>query len=233
MLGRICIDHTRRFRVALEEEEILGLRLLKALVPAPGRAGQLRRAARLLAKKKVGRVLVPDGFADWEGLERYGLKRVETEDFCRAIAAPLTLAALRRMDVADESATVVLRGERVTRAMRMAAIALCQRVRNVVISAHIGGEGLQAELRREYGVPNMEEGRGRIPDVALHFSESHGNAAVIFRLYGRDPDLNGLQVGCAYPGIPGDCEQLPLLAALWETGKLRADDPKIIRAEDT
>lgn len=228
MLGRICIDPQRRFRVTLEEENILGLRILKASVPAPGRAGQLRRAARLLAKRKVGRVLVPDGFTAWELLERYGLKRVETEDFRRAIAAPLALAALRRMDVMDESATVVLRGERVTRAMRMAAISLCRRVRNVVISAHIGGEGLQAELRREYGVPNVEEGRGRIPDVALHFSESHGNGAIIFRLYGREPDMNGMKVGSARPGLPEDSEQLALMAALWEAGKLRVDDPEII-----
>ena len=211
----------------MEQETIQGLRLWKVSVPAPGRPGQLRKAARLLRKRKVSRVLVPDGFDGWPILEPYGLYPVETEDFCRAMAAPLAAAALRRMDVTDESATVVLRGERVTRAMRMAALTLCRNVRNVVVSAPIGGEALQAELRREFGVPNVEEGRGRVPDVALHFSESYGNAAEIFRLYGPEPDLNGLQITCKGEGLPRDCQTLQLMAALWETGKLRGEEPEI------
>lgn len=227
MMGRICLEKGIRWRMSAERETILGLTLLKVAVPAPGRPGQLRRAARILRRHKVSRVLAPEGFDAWPLLEQYGLYPVETEEFCRAMAAPLVLAALRRVEVSDESATVALRGERVTRAMRMAALSLCRGVRNVVISAPIGGEALQAELRREFGVPNVEEGRGRIPDVAVHFSERHGTGAAIFRLYGPAPDLNGLQIGCRREGLPEDCQLLPMMAALWETGKLRVEEPEI------
>lgn len=198
----------------------MGLRLLRVCVPAPGRRGQLRRAARLLVKARVGRVLVPTGFGAWDLLGKYGLSPVETEDFCRAMAAPLALGALKGLGLDPGAAAVALRGERVTRPMRMAALALCPRVRSLTVSAPLGGEALQAELRREYGVADVAEGR-RTPDVAVHFSEIWGGGAVVLRLYGPAPELAGLTLDCAVPELPEDCQRLPLLAALWETGRLR------------
>lgn len=227
MLGRICIAKTTLWRVTAEDEDILGLRLLKVTIPPTGRRLQLHTAARLLVKNRVGRVLVPEHFAHWALLGRYGLSPVGTEDFCRGMAAPLALAGLQRLEIPEEAATVVLRGERVTRAMRLAALALCPRVRGVIVTAHAGGEALQAELRREYGVPSLEESWGRAPDVAVHFSEFHGGGRLLLRLYGPEPDLAGLSICCRRESLPKDCEPMPLMAALWETGKLRGDDSDI------
>lgn len=115
---------------------------------------------------------------------------------------------------------MVLRGERVTRAMRMSALKLCPEVKNLLIAAPVGGAGLQAELRREYGVPALEDAPGRAPDLAIHFAPSAGGGARIVDLSGNSPRMDHFSFALREQTLPEDCEGLPLLAALWETGRL-------------
>ena len=82
-------------------------------------------------------MLVPEGFAAWPLLERYGLRRVDPVPFLRAHAAPLTLALLAHMGVPPQQACVALRGREVDRSMVQAAQVLCPQVREIAVSAAI------------------------------------------------------------------------------------------------
>lgn len=61
---------------------------------------------------------------------------------------------LRREGIPPHQGTVALRGRRVDRDMVRAAEFLCSRVRDVAVSAPVGGGELAAWLRREFGAPS-------------------------------------------------------------------------------
>ena len=143
-IGQIAVGRKRSLRTQFSPERVLDMPILRAEIPEPWRPRRLRRAARALRKQGVKRVLVPAGFAQWDTLESAGLGPVETGEFCRALAPAVALAALTGAHIRPEGATVVLRGERVTRAMRMSALKLCPEVKNLLIAAPVGGAGLQA-----------------------------------------------------------------------------------------
>ena len=131
MFGRICCLEKRGWRVRLVREEILGLTLLRAEVPAPVRPRRLKKAARLLAGQGIRRVVAPPGFGDWPLLRSQGLEPVETAGLCQAMGARLAQAALRERGLRASESTVALRAQRVTRALRLTALELCPVVRRV------------------------------------------------------------------------------------------------------
>lgn len=221
MIGHIVPGPGRALGLRLSIERALGLPLLRVETPGPEiKPRHTRRAARILRKKGVRRVLVPAEFPHWDILERHGLQGVETGEFCRALAAPIALAALKRDGVRPQMATVVLRGERVTRAMRTAALALCSRVKHLVISAPTGGEALRAELRQEFGIPALEDGPARRSDLGIHFSPAAGRGERTIDLAGPEPSVEGFSFSVERGEFPADCQTVPLLSALWESGRL-------------
>lgn len=227
MIGRISMDGGRRIQCA--RESILDMPFLHVALPRNCRPRHVRRAGRLLAKAGVRRAVVPAGFPYWNILEKCGVGRVEPGDFCRACAAPIALAAL-----ADPaSATVILRGERVTRAMRMAALALCPQVRNLLVAAPVGGGALQAELRREYGVPALDDRPGRAADLAVHFSPSPGEGRRVLDLSGPCPGLDEFTISRAPGPLPEGTDRLPLMAVLWENGRISPGEVTVIPISDT
>ena len=153
MLGELvyCADGDGQPR----RQERYGLTVLRAEVRPGGwgEAGRLKRAARRLARLGVCRVLVPEEFCRWELLYRWGLGPVDPVPFFRACAGGLALAVLRREGIPPHQGTVALRGRRVDRDMVRAAEFLCSRVRDVAVSAPVGGGELAAWLRREFGAP--------------------------------------------------------------------------------
>ena len=56
--------------------------------------------------------------------------------------------------------------------------------------------------------------------MALHFAPAAGRGERLADLSGPSPVLEGLSFTLDGQELPGDCEPLPLLAALWETGRL-------------
>ena len=212
---------------------LYGLPVLRCHTDPEGFWGErrLKKAGRSLCTGGAVRALVPTGFDRWPLLLALGLRPMDPGPFLRAHAAPLTASLLERQGLAPDRATVALRGQRADGAMLRAALALCPRVRRLTISAPRGGERLAAWLRQEYGLPILPADApaqaalllqpGAEPDAA------DGSALCpALTLFGPAPDLAGLRL--AAPDLAQeDREALPLLSALWEGGRLTAEQLKI------
>lgn len=223
MLGQLVL--TPRGRGRPEAAELYGLTVLRTEVDRSGFWGErrLRRAGRALRRNGIGRVLAPGDLLPL--LEALGLRRVEPEPLLRAQSAALALAALERRGLPPDRAVVALRGLRADRELLRAAEELCPKVRGLVIDAPRGGRELACWLRREYGVPILPEGeRGQ---AALVFQAGClRREEVSLELFGPRPRLAGLTLTVPRLG-EGDREDLSLLTALWEGGRLRPEDIKI------
>lgn len=223
MLGQLIL--TPRGRGKPEAVNLYGLTVLRVEVDSSGFWGKRRlcRAGRTLRRNGVVRVLAPEELLPLLG--ELGLRRVNPEPFVRAQAAPLALAALERLGLAPDRAAVALRGLRTDHDFLRTAEELCPRVRSLIIDAPRGGRELAQRLRREYGVPILPEGeRGQAALVFQVGCSRRGEVSL--ELFGPRPQLAGLIL--TVPGLEeGDREDLPLLAALWEGGRLRPEDIKI------
>lgn len=211
MLGRIRWSGDRKIR--LERETVLGMPLLALNLPERERGLERRvgKGARLLTAHRVTRVLTPQGFVWWPVLELVGLRPVDTKGLRCALAAPWVRACLAAQGIPPGRAVVRLCGERVAPDVVLTVYQLCQVVRNLVIDLP-QGEMLAARIRREYGVPILPA-RCAQADLTLRFN---GGPALDHAAFA----LKGVQ-------LPGDCEPLPFLAALWECGRIKTEDIEI------
>ena len=227
MLGQLVFDGGRGGpRRAL----LYGLPVLRCQADPEGFWGErrLKRAGRSLCAGGAVRALVPAGFDRWTLLLKLGLRPVDPGAFLRAQAAPLAASLLERQGLAPDRATVALRGRRADGEMLRAALALCPRVRRLTISAPQGGEELAAWLRREYGLPILPADAPAQAALLLQpgTEPEDANPCPALTLFGPEPDLAGLRLSA--PDLaPTDREDLPLLSALWEGGRLGPEQLKI------
>lgn len=227
MLGQLVFDGGRGGpRRAL----LYGLPVLRCQADPEGFWGErrLKRAGRSLCAGGAVRALVPAGFDRWPLLLKLGLRPVDPGAFLRAQAAPLAASLLERQGLAPDRATVALRGRRADGEMLRAALALCPRVRRLTISAPQGGEELAAWLRREYGLPILPADAPAQAALLLQpgTEPEDANPCPALTLFGPEPDLAGLRLSA--PNLaPTDREDLPLLSALWEGGRLGPEQLKI------
>ena len=227
MLGQLVLDGGRGGpRRAL----LYGLPVLRCHTDPEGFWGErrLKRAGRSLCAGGAVRALVPAGFDRWPLLLKLGLRPVDPGAFLRAQAAPLAASLLERQGLAPDRATVALRGRRADGEMLRAALSLCPRVRRLTISAPQGGEELAAWLRREYGLPILPADAPAQAALLLQpgTEPEDANPCPALTLFGPEPDLAGLRLSA--PDLaPTDREDLPLLSALWEGGRLGPEQLKI------
>ena len=225
LVGIVALEERRGRRPVVTEERVLGLRCLRVSVPVrPGlredrRKRRAEQGAAALYRAGVRRALTAEDFPDWPALEGQGLRSVDPEPFCQAIAVPLALAALRRAGILRVRATVALSGPRVSRPLFAAAARLCPQVRHLVVDVPGEGEELAAWLREEYGAAVLRPG-GAAPDVTLAFGPGGEERGTVLRLYGPVPGLAGLRPILEEGGLPPDLAPLPLLSLLWECGRL-------------
>lgn len=225
MIGQLVTVPGGRGRA--EPGRLYGLSVLRAEADPAGFWGErrLRRAGKGLRRGGVLRVLVPGDFDRWPALALFGLRPVEVDAFVRNQSATLALELLERRGLTPDRAVVALRGVRADRDMARSAAALCRQVRGLVVDAPRGGEELAAWLRREFGIPVLPPGEGCHAALCFHpdCPQREGEA---LELYGPRPRLAGLALSA--PRLAEeDRENLPLLSALWEGGKLGPDDIKI------
>lgn len=230
MLGQLILED--RGGGKAERTQLYGLTVLRARADPEGWLGRrrLKKAGWALRRGGALRTLAPAGFQQWELLESCGLVPVSPLAFLRAQGAPLALGALERQGLAPDRSAVTLRGERVDRELVRAAVELCPRVRHLVIDAPRGGTELAAWLRREFGIPVLPAEEPAPVSVGFgprgESGQDGGEKGMCLSLYGARPDLAGLSVTA--PSLaPLDQTQLPLLAALWEVGRLPPEEIKI------
>ena len=224
MLGQVRLSAEGRGRIAAGR--LYGLPVLRAETDLEGMFGSLRlkRAGRGLRRGGVLRVLTPAQFDRWPLLRELGLGPVSPEPLVRSLSAPLALESLRRKGVLPANSAVALRGLRADWDMRRAAEELCPQVRRLVVDAPSGGEELARWLRWEFGIPILPAGeRGQVT-LCFHPEVDTGEEDAL-ELYGPSPRLAGLTVTA--PALEGaDRDDLPLLTALWEGGRLGRGDIK-------
>ena len=94
MVGIVALEERRGRRPVVTEERVLGLRCLRVSVPVrPGlrddrRKRRAEQGAAALYRAGVRRALTAEDFPDWPALEGQGLRSVDLEPFCQAIAVP-------------------------------------------------------------------------------------------------------------------------------------------------
>ena len=227
MLGQLVFDGGRG---GPQRALLYGLPVLRCQADPEGFWGErrLKRAGRSLCARGAVRALVPADFDRWPLLLKLGLRPVDPGAFLRAQAAPLAASLLERQGLAPDRATVALRGRRADGEMLRAALALCPRVRRLTISAPQGGEELAAWLRREYGLPILPADAPAQAALLLQpgTEPEDANPCPALTLCGPEPALAGLRLSA--PDLaPTDREDLPLLSALWEGGRLGPEQLKI------
>ena len=209
MLGRIRWEDRRK--LFLEEERLLDLPLLTLTLPDRERGSErrLNRGVRLLRQRRVTRVLTPAGFDGWPALYERGLRAVDTAPLRCALVPAWVRASLEVKGVRPENAVLCLHGNRESPEMARSALALCPLVRGLVIDAP--GGALAARLQREFGLPILPARSARA-HLALTFDPS--------------PNLTG-KFTLQAARLPEGFDSLPLLAALWESGRVKTEDIQI------
>lgn len=213
-----------RGRARLERWSLLGLELPRVRTPVPAGLGGARLArrvdwgAKLLAKAGVRRVLTAAGFPCRDVLARRGLEPVDPGPFCRFLAAPLVLAALEKLGVAPERASVSLWAPVVSPTLLRAAEALCPRVRLLSVDVPRERDALAAWLWREFGA--AVPAPGRRAHAAVWFAAGGGEGEAVLRLYGPAPDLAGLALTPPAALVETGLDPLSAMALLWEAGRL-------------
>lgn len=186
-------------RLRYFEEEAGGLSLLR--VELPERREQKRlicRAGRFLRRAGICHLL---NGAD--GVERYGLRVVETGSLYRANAAKVAIEVLkyRRMDPAH---TVIgLRGNRWTREMSAACRELAPKTRSLSLALPEPAlEEAAWELQQKFGL-SVAYGDG---DLTLCFHQCPAGKGRL--LLGEErPKVERVQFGRNYPQLPADAAE--------------------------
>lgn len=228
MYGHFMIQEERvGWRPVLTQEEVFQLPLLRVEVPVRPYFGEgifrrrVYRAAERLWEEGINRVLVPREFPHclWKPLQHAGLQPVEVEPFCQAAAVKLILKELLRRGKTPARSTVCLSGSSAGGALQRTAEELAPSVGRLVIDAGAQGAALTDWLGREFGLPRIEPGAVR-PDLTAAFAPEREGTRADLRLYGPMPDLGALRLTAAERSLPKDIAPLPLLAVLWESGRL-------------
>ena len=223
MLGRLEFVSGERNRGGMED--LYGLRVLRMQTDPEGWLGErrLRRAGAALRRGGALRVLLPKSFCQWGILERFGLRGVDPTPFLHFCAPELAVQGLMRRDVDPAGATVALSGNRADGDMVRAAVRLCPRVRRLVIAAQ-GGERLALRLREEFGIPVLPPEQPAHVELNFHPGTGRGDTRCL-KLYGREPELDGGSI--TFSALKeGEKEDISLLCALWEGGKLDVEGLK-------
>lgn len=222
MVGQLVYCTGERGKPAAEVVQLYGLPVIRISLSPDGfwAERRLRQAGRLFRQRGCRRVLVPDDFSRWDVLEYWGLRPVEPLPFLRAHAAEIAIAALWRQGLKPEKCAVALRAVRTEQELIRAADALCPVVRELCITAPQGGEVLCARLRREYGMAVCPDYRGVDAAVCFHPETTESGGVVLLKLFSPSVDLCGVSVTAGGIEQVGGTQYLPLLTALWESGRI-------------
>jgi len=207
-------------RVELEAERVGELPLLRGVLREEEGLSRwrlrrrVRKLRRMLARRGVRRLVVPEGFPYAEDFADFG--RIEPLHFYRAVLDVLALGCLEAEGIAPERAVVALSAPRLCGELMAAAQRLCPQVRGLLIDVPGEGARYAGWLHRHYGLPVCPRAGA---DVTVALSPGGGRWGRVVELSEERVELGGLILAAPELELPPACEE-QLLAALWETGLL-------------
>lgn len=170
----------REKAVLVRERSLLHVRILCVEIlrgPKTPEALLRRRvtaAGKRLHKLGIHRVILPEGFAYLEQLEKWEIEPVSTLSLRKTLAADWARWNLAERGIPAAGARVAVSSEEMTGEVVRTVTELSLRHRYVLLAVPYGGEELCRQLRREYGVslllgPSREQLEGA--DGLLLFGE--------------------------------------------------------------
>ena len=234
MFGYVEWSEARKGRrsVTAEERIIGGVRFCVVTVyRGRGRQAELHRrcgrAARLLRRAGVGRVVLPPDSQEEACFTRCGIRPVSDLGLRREVAAELTSFAMAQRGIQPGGATVAVTADRLSAEVIRTVTALCRRCRYLLLQVPYGGEAFCREMRRTQGVSirlDPTEEQLEQADILLCFAPLRTPPAkgkLCLPLYAGVEDV--FTWSAAVPGQGGEESRTALLAALWEVGALRPE----------
>lgn len=213
MIAELWEAGERRFFPRYLPEAMLGLPVLRTELPPGISPRRLVGVAGSLRKRGIRRFFTAPAL---KNVALPGLSPVDPLPLLRARGDALALALLEEVPLRERR--VALRGEKADPLACKLAMALCPQVGVLLLDFDRGEEELRDLLRREQGAAAPALGGGLAPQVSLELSPRPVIGGEILRLWG-EPRLAGLTL-TAELSLPPDCDPLPLLTLLWETGRI-------------
>jgi hypothetical protein len=214
MVGHLVWQEKGR-RLRLGEEELLGLRLLRAEVP--GRPGEPRakkrwdKAVNRLRAQGAGLLLPPEGACALpQGTQ------VPTLNLWKKFDVELALDILTRSGADRRRAVVGLADRRPTQGLLHRCRLLSTQVRGISLDLEEGEEEITWLLQKEYGLPVFHGGG----DVNLIYTPGVNLRGQGVELCTPNPELPDYDLQGVT--VPEGVAHLPLLSLLVEEGKVSA-----------
>lgn len=219
MYGVIFIGDKRRLKAKFYNSEILGMPVAVAELSRSYNQRHLTKIGVKWRKMGVKKVLCDTNIPDISVLSEYGVHRLQTKGYVRAIAVEIAKVYLRSRSVNQKDAQVMLKGDRMTKAFYQCAKELCPDVRQLAIDVKQGGGPLKEELRWEYGMAMVETRADDWSDLVLDFSESAEMSEPVVVLTEEGIAKRNIKLRYVCP-VPSVVNQVELMTALWECGRL-------------
>ena len=226
MIGRVRFEEGRS-RIHWEQELLHGIAVCSVTFYEPETTRpelterRLRKMEKLFRNEGVTRVLLPSSFPYRHLLRQ--VQPVSVGNLYRCFADLLVLEILKRRGIDQVFARVALMGPRLCLELCETAKRLCRAVREVRIDVPSGeGARFARLLQREYGLPVMPSSAA--VDAVVCFGPERGADLI---LWGDEPDLYGMRLAAENIEVPYEIEQ-PMLALLWEQGRLRRGDVYVV-----
>ena len=224
------IQHLRFRCVGISQRKGMPQRIQRRLVS---------RAAGLLHREGIVRAVFPKEFPWMEVFAQHHIYPADPMVLCRALASELVQA---RMDVCGQKGKgviVAVSAQRLTEEVRRTVTELCIRNRYVVLAAPERDDGFCRKLRREYGIPLVQ----------TENAEQLAKAAVVVRFSPEVKYTEQQEVIDLFPGgiplretlalspeleeqLPGECDRMQLLAALYGAGAIRLGQIRILYEQE-
>lgn len=181
MYGLLSFEekNDRRQAVACSVRQICGMRFFQVAVRCSGygflEKKRLKKAAKMMHKAGVRRVLFPEGFSDAELFGAFGITAADGGYLRAMTAAEIARRVVAEHGLNPREICVGISGEHMGADVRKALMSLALGVRYTVLDLPGGGEEACSVLRREYGISVLKADRQRqlrLPDVLLTFGDA-------------------------------------------------------------
>lgn len=190
---------------------------------------RLKKAARELHRRGIGRAVFPSDFSYGALFERYGVLPVEVMPLFRALAPELAWSAVRVQGLGLASARIAVCGDRLTSELAWTVTQLCMRSRYILLAVPDRDGAFCRKLRREYGAALVQtEDADQIAgaDACILFSPRKNlrTCHMVLRLYRAAPlPPVSLRLMEEQVRIPPECDSMQMLAVLYEAGVIRRE----------